>query len=83
LCGLELGRLGRPGDAEPEFRAASRLMPDLVEARLNLGISLYQQGKLDAAKAEFSDVLQRNPTNAMALRYVREIGSQSSGTKVK
>jgi tetratricopeptide (TPR) repeat protein len=83
LCGLELGRLGRPGDAEPEFRAASRLMPDLVEARLNLGISLYQQGKLDAAKGEFSDVLQRNPTNAMALRYVHEIDSQSSGTKVK
>jgi len=71
--GVELGRLGRSSEAEAEFRAAARLMPDVVEARLNLGIALYRQQKLDEALAEFEAVVQRSPTNALALKYLQAL----------
>jgi tetratricopeptide (TPR) repeat protein len=83
LRGLELGRLARPAEAEQEFAAATRLMPDVVEARLNLGIALYHQNKFDEALAEFEAVLQRSPTNALALKYVHDLRAKSSPTPVK
>ena len=73
LRGVELGILGQPQEAEQEFRAAVRLMPDLVEARLNLGISLYQQQKSEEARVYFAEVLQRNPTNALAMKYMQRL----------
>src|ERR1017187_3899532 len=45
LCGLELGRAEKPAGATSEFREAVRLMPDVAETRLNLGISLVKQGQ--------------------------------------
>ena len=80
LRGLELGKLEKPGEAEPEFREAARLMPDLAEARLNLGIALYRQEKWAEARSEFERVLQRNPTNALALRYVQALRDRASHT---
>jgi tetratricopeptide (TPR) repeat protein len=80
LRGLELGRLGQPGDAEQEFQAATKLMPDVVEARLNLAISFYNQKKLDDALREFEAVLQRSPTNTVALKYIQTL---RSGTKAE
>jgi tetratricopeptide (TPR) repeat protein len=78
LLGLELGKLKKPGDAEREFREAARLMPGLVEARLNLGIALYHEGKLEEALGEFESVLQRNSTNALALKYVQALRDRAS-----
>jgi tetratricopeptide (TPR) repeat protein len=77
LRGLELGRLGRPAEAEQEFQAATKLMPDVVEARLNLAISLYNQKKLDDALREFETVVERSPTNAVALKYIQTLRSGS------
>jgi tetratricopeptide (TPR) repeat protein len=48
-----------------------RLKPDPLEARANLGVALYKQGKLDEARKQFEDVLQRNPQDATALRYAQ------------
>ena len=76
--GFELGRLRKPALAEPEFRQALRLDPDLIEARVDLGIALYEQGKLDDALKQFEDVLQRNPTEATALRYARQLRNRPS-----
>jgi tetratricopeptide (TPR) repeat protein len=73
LRGVELGSLGQPQEAEQEFRAAVRLMPELVEGRLNLGISLYQQQKSEEAHACFAEVLQRSPTNALAMKYMQKL----------
>jgi Flp pilus assembly protein TadD len=73
LRGFELGRLGKPADAEQEFRAAAQLMPEVIEARLNLGIALYQQQKREEALATFEEVMQRSPTNALAQKYVRAL----------
>jgi tetratricopeptide (TPR) repeat protein len=68
--GVELGRLGNPALAEKEFRQVLRLNPGLIPARVNLGIALYQQNMQDDALKQFNEVLQRNPDNATALRYV-------------
>ncbi|HSU56528.1 MAG TPA: tetratricopeptide repeat protein, partial [Candidatus Dormibacteraeota bacterium] len=73
LRGVELGVLRQPQEAEQEFRAAVRLMPELLEARLNLGISLYQQQKREEARESFQQVLERNPTNALAKRYIEKL----------
>jgi tetratricopeptide (TPR) repeat protein len=75
LRGLELGRLNKPGEAEQEFQEATKLLPDVVEARINLGIALYQQGKLDKALEQFETVLQRSPTNSVALKYMQTMRS--------
>ena len=67
---VELGRLGQPALAEQEFRQTLRLAPDSTEARVDLGIALYEQKKLDDALKQFEDVLQHNPQEATAQRYV-------------
>ena len=71
--GVELGRLGKPALAEPEFRQVLRLEPNFMEARTDLGIALYEQEKLDEALKQFEEVLQRNPEDATALRYARQL----------
>lgn len=83
LCGAELGKAGKPGDAEREFREAARLMPDVVEARLNLGIALYQQQKFQAAMDTFHEVLQRDPANATALKYMAVLGDRLGAEPAK
>ena len=69
LLGLELGGTGDDAGAAEQFQAAVRLLPELVEARLNLGVALMRLGRRDEALAEFEQVLQRQPTNAAALKY--------------
>ncbi len=77
LWGLELGRAGHPAEAADHFREAVRLMPDLIEARLNLGIALSHQGNSQEALVQFEAVLQRSPTNALALQFVRTLRQKS------
>jgi tetratricopeptide (TPR) repeat protein len=69
--GFEQGRLGKPALAEPEFRQALRLDPNLIDARVALGVAFYEQEKLDDALKQFEDVLQRNPKDPIALHYVQ------------
>ena len=83
LRGVELGKLDKPAEAEPEFREAARLMPNLTEARLNLGISLCQQQKWAAAQEAFEQALERNPTNAVALKYLQAVRDRGSGSRAK
>jgi tetratricopeptide (TPR) repeat protein len=71
LCGLEWGKLGRPAEAEKEFQQAVRIWPDLVQARDNLGIALYQEEKFAEAETSFEAVLQRDPNNATALKFMQ------------
>jgi tetratricopeptide (TPR) repeat protein len=77
-CGRELGQSGQPAAAEARFKEAIRLMPDLLEARLNLGISLLNQNRDAEALEELEQLLQRSPTNALALRYVHTLRQKLS-----
>jgi len=56
--------------------------PDDVEARNRLGRALLEQGKLDKAKASFTEVLKSEPNNSIALRNVQRI-SQLLENKTK
>jgi tetratricopeptide (TPR) repeat protein len=76
--GFELGRLGKPALAEQEFRQALRLDPNLIDASIDLGVALYEQEKFDDALKQFKDVLQRNPNDATALRYVQLLQNRTS-----
>jgi tetratricopeptide (TPR) repeat protein len=76
---VELGRLGKPALAEPEFRQVLRLQPDFTEARTDLGIALYEQEKLEEALKQFEEVLQRNPEDATALNYARRLRNRTPG----
>jgi tetratricopeptide (TPR) repeat protein len=69
-CGLELGQSGQSEQAAARFKEAVRLMPDLLEARLNLGIALTKEKLYPAALEQFEQVVQRSPTNALALQYI-------------
>jgi Tfp pilus assembly protein PilF len=83
LCGLEYGRVGQVADAEREFRQAVKLLPDLAEARLNLGIALYQQQKFPAATEVFQEILQHDPANATALKYLAALRGRSAAESAR
>ncbi|HWD94347.1 MAG TPA: tetratricopeptide repeat protein [Verrucomicrobiae bacterium] len=83
LCGLEYGRAGKVADAEREFREAVKLLPDLAEARLNLGIALYQQQKFPAATEVFQEILQHDPANATALKYLAALRGRSAAESAR
>jgi tetratricopeptide (TPR) repeat protein len=70
LWGVQLGKAGQSEAAVGQFREAARLMPDVVEARLNLGIALYHARQLNESLTQFQEVIKRSPDNAVALRYL-------------
>jgi Tfp pilus assembly protein PilF len=48
-------------------------MPELPEARLNLGVALMNQGSNAAALTQFEEVLRRSPTNTLAIKYIQAL----------
>jgi Flp pilus assembly protein TadD len=71
LYGLELGRNGNASGAAEQFRQAVRIMPDLPQARMNLGIALENEGKYSEALAQFEKVLEQDPSNPVALSHAK------------
>jgi len=63
--GLALAEKGKPEEAERHLARAARQAPDQAEARLNYGLFLYGQARLDEAIAEYEaaleDVTYRKP----------------------
>lgn len=48
------------------YRQVLDLAPDWVEAHINLGVALYQLGRIEAARAEFLAAVQLDPGNGIA-----------------
>ncbi len=67
-----------PADAAAQFREAVRIMPDLPEARLNLGMALENAGNYSEALEEFEKILEQKPSNALALNYVQALRQKLS-----
>ena len=59
--GNVLRKLGRLDEATGNFRAALRLMPNMVEAHLGLGNTLKAQDQHDEAAGHFRKALKRKP----------------------
>jgi tetratricopeptide (TPR) repeat protein len=53
--------LGKAGEAEQRFRAALATKAELTAARMDLGLALEAQNKLDDAKAEYEKVDAKYP----------------------
>jgi len=70
LFGEQLGKSHQPAPAAREFQEAVLLMPDVIEARLNLGIALFQEGQWNRSREEFAKVAARDPANALAQHYL-------------
>jgi len=79
LYGRALGQRGNAVVAAEQFRAAVRLMPELLEARLNLALALVNSGRTADAIAEYKAVLERWPTNQIALRNLQ--GLRAAATR--
>jgi tetratricopeptide (TPR) repeat protein len=69
---LDLGELyltgmGRPKEAEAQFREAIRLRPDHGGAHNGLGMALAAQGQVASAAAEFEEAARLAPDNPLPL----------------
>jgi tetratricopeptide (TPR) repeat protein len=73
LYGAVLGQAGMPVEAEQHFGEALKLDPEFLEARLNLGIAQMSQGKTAEALSNLEAVLEKSPTNQLALMYVAKL----------
>lgn len=78
LYGMELGKSGRDGAAAGQFQQALDIMPDFLEARLNLAFALMNETKLQDSLTQFENVLQQSPTNALALKYAQALRAKLS-----
>ena len=77
--GVLLGSLKQSREAEQAYREALQLRPDLLQARLNLGHALENQGQLDAALEQWRQVLlaletELQPDPALKLHALNNLG---------
>ena len=68
MLGGALFKLGRLDEARVHYAEALRLKPDLVHARVRLGVILVQLGRLDEAAAFYRDALKLAPDRPEILR---------------
>lgn len=54
------------GEAAQAYRRAVDAAPEWVEARINLGTTLYQLGRMEEAREEFEVAIKCQPQNALA-----------------
>lgn len=54
--------------AVENYRQVLELAPDWVEAHINLGVALYQMGRIEESRAEFFSAVQLDPRNGIS-RY--------------
>lgn len=86
---LELGRLASTlkalDVAERMFGHAVTQVPDDVDARLQLGVNLVVQGKLEAAAVQLRSALSRNPRQPDVLAYLAfcELSAGNVGEAVR
>jgi tetratricopeptide (TPR) repeat protein len=66
--GWRLFEQRRPGAAEKEFRAALEANPELLDARVGIGMARLSSGNPDGAKEELSIVLTAGEAKATELR---------------
>jgi tetratricopeptide (TPR) repeat protein len=73
LYGMELGRAAQYDDAVARFREAARLLPGVAAPQINLAITLKSMGRREEAIQEFQRVLELEPTNSVARKYIAEL----------
>jgi len=84
LSGVETARrliaAGQFRRAEQAALGAARCLPEAPEPRFYLGVARLEQGRLDAAAADFEKALELEPTAVAACRNLAEIRLQQGRT---
>ncbi|PKM92870.1 MAG: hypothetical protein CVU80_01070 [Elusimicrobia bacterium HGW-Elusimicrobia-4] len=65
--------LGDRKSAKENYIKAISINPSLIDARLNLGIAYYYEGKLKESSAEFEKVLELDPKNSSAIYMLKKM----------
>ena len=65
--------LNQPDQAIAWWEKAIRTNPDKIDARLNLGLAYYFQGKIRQSAAQFEEVLKREPHNEKAIVMLKRM----------
>ena len=68
--GRALAGAGKLEEARAAFEKAVRLLPDSVDAHLNLGVSYWKLNEKEKALREWERVLDIEPRNEQALQYL-------------
>lgn len=76
--GLLLARLGRPLDAEEVFQRAVELEPENMDRRSRYVVQLIVNGKVEAAAAGLTEILERQPGHEGALNALAELGLEAA-----
>jgi protein O-mannosyl-transferase len=74
--GTAYGEQGRYGDAIEQFKSAIASAPDDPEFHMNLATALAASGQPDAARAELTGLLVRNPGYAPARQLMTELNGR-------
>lgn len=75
LLGLCYGELGRLDEAALEFQTALSINPKFLKARINLGITLMQQGHGEEARRELLRALEIDPANPLVESALTELSN--------
>lgn len=71
--GLAYASMEEYTEAEAALRRALELDPQDTEARINLGVTAYKQGRQEEAEAAFCEVLKISPGHENAARMLAEL----------
>jgi tetratricopeptide (TPR) repeat protein len=77
--GLQLAQAGRPAQAREIFRLGAHLYPDQSIMHDGLGEMQAKTGQAQDALVSYRRVLELDPKNADAIRYVKEHGAAGRG----
>ena len=82
LTAIALNRQGEVQTAEQAARAAVKLQPDDVDARLELSFSLFEQAKFDDAKQRYQAVADDVPDDPTAWYHLGLIAERAGDQKL-
>lgn len=71
--GNHLLEIGRVDEAEKEFQAALKIMPELAASHVNLGLIEEGRNNLDAALTEYQRAIQLDPKEAEAYNNMGKV----------
>jgi tetratricopeptide (TPR) repeat protein len=70
---MQLAVAGSLAEAQAAFAEVVRVRPDYAEGRLNLGMALARQGKLNLALEQFQAALRLEPSDKRASQFIETI----------
>ena len=74
--GRALAGVGKLKEAQASLEKAAEILPESVDAHLNLGVVYWKLGEQEKARKSWQRVLEIEPRNEQALGYLRRKGQE-------